>query len=129
MKFKLTLLLAIICISLAYILTNKQNEVSVVNSESISKTEAEEIVKALPEIDTIMRDTEQKWFVMAEDRNDEHFYVQIAEVVENSDSNSHTATYNWYKVSKENGEIICSMFNYDEDGKLIKEGDVNKSCL
>lgn len=100
--------------------------------KSLTKTDAENLVRKLPEVKDKLNNS-SGWVVNAEDRHDDYWYIQVAEVINDSSKGTttglgHTATFNWYKVDKNNGKIVCSMFNYDENGALKKDNEPN-SCL
>lgn len=93
----------------------------------ITKEQAENLIKNLPEVKNFLKSLDGNkagFFVNAEDRKDNYWYIQVAEVVVDSKADeeymSHTVTFNWYKVDRSSGRIICSMTNYDKDGELIK---------
>ncbi|MDO8658157.1 MAG: hypothetical protein Q7K55_05425 [Candidatus Levybacteria bacterium] len=105
------------------------------SNKTISKQQAVSIVKNLPEVKTYLKmlnNVKAGFFVNAEERVGENNYlhVQVAEVVVDSKIGeeyiSHTATFNWYKVDKTSGKIICSMFLYDKNGKYL--GSNEKPC-
>jgi hypothetical protein len=106
---------------------------SIYKHSPITKNDAEDMVKTLPEVRNRLQNAESEWIVNAEDRKDDYWYVQVAEVVEDIHSEDkervgHTATFNWYKILKKNGEISCSMFAYDKTGKLLQSNEAD-SCI
>lgn len=120
MKNKLIILVVLLSLSL-FLNSNFWNK-------NISEQQAISIVKNLPEVNAYFNLGTQnaKPFIKAEDRKNNYWYVQVAEVVEDTEvkdmeRTSHTATFNWYKIDRNSGDIICSMFYYDKNGKLIKD--------
>lgn len=135
-KAKLILLfvLALLLLVLGYYLTQRSNKnlntnyineiqptrTQTQSKANISKTEAESVVKMLPEIKPLLSKPNSSWIINAEDSQDNFWLVQVAEIVKNSDESEHTATFNWYKIDMSSGKIVSSMFPYDKSGKLIE---------
>lgn len=96
------------------------------NKKGVSQSEAEKIIRSLPEIENLF-ELSSNWTIRAEDRTGDYWVVQVIEYVDD-ESQYHSATFNWYKVRKADGEIVCSMFSYDEQGKLNENVETN-SCI
>jgi len=90
----------------------------------ITKAQAENIVKNLPEVKTILKNTEVEHLVEALDRN-QIWTVRVANIVKDYVNGAyidhHLSTLNWYYVDKQTGKIICSMYVYDKNGEYKKE--------
>ncbi len=95
-------------------------------NHTISKFEAEQLVKSQSEVAKLTADTTINWHVDAINKED-YWIVQVYQVVQYKDhpENNHESTFNWYKVDKKSGQITCSMFLYDSKGVLNKNGKVN----
>lgn len=99
----------------------------------ITKNQAEDIVKDLPEVKKMLDNAKNERIVTADERKD-NWYVQVAEVVEDTrpedkERTGHTATFNWYKIDKNNGKVICSWFYYDKNGKRLENKNDSDSCI
>lgn len=97
-------------------------------SKPISQQKVESIVKSLPEVKVLLNNSDS--FVKAEKRGDD-WVVQVASTeTYEKDLNipSHTATFNWYRLDQR-GKIICSMSNYDKQGKYLGSGEIEKPCI
>lgn len=95
-----------------------------------TKEEAEKRVSSLPEVKRFLTNDSSRGrqFTVSADENREnpnHWLVQVAEIVPGEGEDGHTATFNWYEVDKVSGSIICSMFPYDNNGKLITSDENN----
>lgn len=94
----------------------------------MTKIEAENLIKEQPEVKSRLNTLT----VNAEDRYDDYWYVRVAEVVDDGEidgqKTGHTSTFNWYKVNKGDGKVICSMFSYDKNGTLTKASS-NSDCI
>jgi len=98
----------------------------------ITQMQAEDLVRNLPEVKNKLDNSKSEWIINADDRKD-NWYVQVAEVIEDTQAEDtertgHTATFNWYKLDKNAGEIICSWFYYDKEGKRLEKKDDSGSC-
>ncbi len=88
----------------------------------VSKSQAENTVKSLPEVKSMLTDRGTEWIVEASDKN-KAWNVHVAQIVKDSDTLSHMATFNWYTVDKKTGKVVCSMFTYDKNGKFTDKVD------
>lgn len=123
----LILLLIGLILSIKYQERNATNTRVLQNQNQITKIQAEEIVRNLPEVKNflkILSDNKSGLFIHAEDGKNNLWTVQVAEVVEDSKVDgkyvSHTATFNWYEIEKSTGRINSSMYQYDKKGDLMK---------
>lgn len=107
----------------------------------ISQEEAVQVVKKLPEVQQFINKV--GWNKPAPEVTSEptvdfdaevgnYYSIHVYELVSDKNYNdSHTATFNWYKVDKCTGEIRCSFSVYakDDDGsyKYLRETD-DKEC-
>lgn len=95
--------------------------------KAITQAQAESIISQLPEVQKRLS-SGNNWAVLAEDRDSDSWFVQVAEVVNEGEiegkETGHTATFNWYKVDRK-GEVVCSMFTYDKEGNLEKDIEPN----
>lgn len=99
----------------------------------VTEEQAVNVVKNLPEVDKYFKNyPDINTFIQAEERGDNYWHVQVAEVVEDTaigeNRTGHTATFNWYKVDKTTGEVKCSFFTYDKSGKMISSTDSENTC-
>lgn len=105
---------------------NKKKNVSGVNcSKTISKDEAIQVVKELPEVQRFMNkvgwnspapQTISTPTIRFDGEDPDTFFIRVYEFVEQVDGtlkSTHTATFNLYKINKCTGKAICSQ-NDDE---------------
>jgi len=97
-----------------------KSEEGILEDTQTTRSQAEDLVKSLPEVKKQLKNSKTEWIVEAIDKHDV-WTVQVAQVVirclENDEACGNLATFNWYDVDKKSGKIICSMFIYDEDGE------------
>ena len=97
--------------------------------EVVSETEAESIVRQLPEVKAFLAipyKDNSKPFIEVQDNDPSAWTVWVAEAVRDNEMVGHSATFNWYAVEKRSGKILCSMFLFDEVGTFLRSSESNE---
>ena len=100
------------------------NIVAVNQSEALSKIKMRtEVIKYQADLEKVgkkanfeIEDEGEKWL------------IQVFEIVQNDDSPSHTATFNWYQVDKKTGAVE-SEFDTEKDSSNLIDFELRNSFL
>lgn len=90
----------------------------------ITQKQAEEIVKNLPEVKNFVKQIgNYKLFINTWEENTS-WIIQIGDVIKypgvtDPELSGHDNTFNWYKIDKNTGKVLCSMLPYDKNGNLV----------
>ena len=84
----------------------------------MSREQVEVRVKDLPEVKEYLKQFSSGGGIVETDQKTRHYYIaHVYEIVkEQGEIPSHAATFNWYVADECNGQIVSSMFSYDENG-------------
>lgn len=104
--------------------------------KTIDKSYVTDKVKNLPEVKKYLVLPKNnvsgiQRFIRVDDSDKSFFIVQVGSIIKavsNDPETGHASTFNWYKVNKENGKIVCSMFSYNAEGIEVKS-DKLINCL
>ena len=106
----LTIVVAVILLGTGYWLTDNLAEIA---STKISRKQAVENVRNLPEVQEFLKNV-PNGRVAVDNELEGEYNVHVYEV-----KNDHTATFNWYRVSINSGEVKPEFqFDFDQEQEL-----------
>lgn len=102
----LAALTALVVLAVTGLMISGRSQQSQKSPLSLTEDQATELIKALPEVQDYIQRLAQSGVAASfniEDRGEE-WVVQVYEVVQQG-GGSHTATFSWYRVDKQTGDI------------------------
>jgi len=106
-----------------------KNASKALDCSKVTESKAVDIIKQLPEVKNFLNlpfPSSSRTVVEIDHSSNDNWYVHIYEIVKDTTTSSHTATFNWYGVDKCSGKIKCPFFKYDPQGNLVKASGANE---